>query len=170
MTDNKHTPLDPSSDAEEMMGDTSGLTGITRGGPQDGFTTSDNDKRALANRSDYRKEQDANMASEEDHPEKIATNTLGESEKTGVTVNAKDAAGDDSPHTDEINTVRAPFQQPENLGQQAANASMPDPTSDDDTLQNAQAVGTQMDEDDEHPEELGMGRDIDKAQEYHRTH
>lgn len=56
MADKKHTPLDPSSDAEEMMGDTSRLTGITRGGQQDGYTTSDNDKRALANRSDYRKE------------------------------------------------------------------------------------------------------------------
>lgn len=56
------------------------------------------------------------------------------------------------------------------MGQQAGNASMPDPTADDDTLQNAHAVGSQADEDEEHPQELGVSRDIDKAQEYNRTH
>lgn len=47
---------------------------------------------------------------------------------------------------------------------------MPDVESDDDLLQNAHDVGLQLDEDEEHPEEVDIGRDVDNAEEYEQTH
>lgn len=55
-------------------------------------------------------------------------------------------------------------------GEQSISGDMPTPDSDDDTLANAQAVGTQTNEDPEHPEELDIARDVDKAEEYERQH
>lgn len=59
---------------------------------------------------------------------------------------------------------------PEEAGEQSVSGDMPTPDSDDDTLANAKAVGTQLDEDEEHPEEIDIARDIDEAEEYTRTH
>ncbi|HSW88332.1 MAG TPA: hypothetical protein VLG12_04165 [Candidatus Saccharimonadales bacterium] len=55
-------------------------------------------------------------------------------------------------------------------GEQSVSGDMPDVESDDDTLANAHAVGTQQDEDLEHPGELDIARDIDAAEENIRTH
>lgn len=87
-------------------------------------------------------------------------------------VNIQDAAGDDSPGSEEINTEMAPYQEPSTQGEQSVSGSMPDPTSDDDTQANAHGVGEQLGEDDEeeNPEELDIARDIDEAEEYKRTH
>lgn len=84
-------------------------------------------------------------------------------------VNKKDASGDDSPGTDDINTASATYYVPEHLGEQSISGSAPDPTADDDTLEAAQAMGTQLDEDEEHPQELDIARDIDTAEESLRT-
>lgn len=59
---------------------------------------------------------------------------------------------------------------PDEAGEQSVSGDMPTPDSDDDTLANAQAVGTQTHEDPEHPEEVDIGRDVDEAEEYERTH
>ncbi len=59
---------------------------------------------------------------------------------------------------------------PSSEGEQSVSGDMPSPSSDDDTLSNAQAVGTQLDEDPEHPKEVDIGRDIDKAEKYQHTH
>ena len=73
----------------------------------------------------------------------------------------EEASGNDT-----LNATTSPAVQ----GEQAVNASTPDPDSDDDMLQNAQNMGFQLEEDEEHPKPLDMGSDIDKAEEYHRTH
>lgn len=85
-------------------------------------------------------------------------------------VNKQDASGDDAPGVGYHNTSSATFSQDDNLGEQSVSGSTPDPTADDDTLANAQAVGTQLHEDDEHPQELDIARDIDKAENDLKTH
>lgn len=72
-------------------------------------------------------------------------------------------AGEDSSDDAIVNTNAAPYVQPENTGEQEVSGSTPDPTSDDDTLQNVQAVGGQPGEDSEHPQELNTG--VDESEE-----
>lgn len=60
--------------------------------------------------------------------------------------------------------------QPENSDEQTISGSTPDPESDDDTLDNAHEVGEQQGENEEHPKEIDLGRDIDKSEERIRTH
>lgn len=45
----------------------------------------------------------------------------------------------------------------------------PDSAIDDDTLKNAQIMGQQLKEDTEHPQEINIARDVDKAEEKVRT-
>lgn len=59
---------------------------------------------------------------------------------------------------------------PAQAGEKSVSGSAPTPDSDDDTLANAQAVGTQTHEDPEHPEEIDIGRDVEEAEEYQKTH
>lgn len=82
----------------------------------------------------------------------------------------RNEVGNDTPGFSGVNTESAPYTQPENIGEQEVSGSTTDPASDDDTLANAQAVGTQLDENSENPQEVDLGNDIDKAEEYHRTH
>jgi len=53
--------------------------------------------------------------------------------------------------------------------EESISGSAPAPGSDDDTLTNAQQMGEQLDEDEEHPKEVNIARDVDKAEEHHRT-
>lgn len=59
---------------------------------------------------------------------------------------------------------------PETQGEQSISGTTAAPESDDDTLANAQAVGQQMRETEEKPQEVNIARDIDQAEEYKRTH
>lgn len=77
----------------------------------------------------------------------------------------KDEVGGNRPI---INTESAPYVNPENIGEQDVSGSTPDPSSDDDTLYNVQAVGGQQGEDSEHPKELDTG--LDESEEYIRHH
>ena len=81
-----------------------------------------------------------------------------------------DAVGHDSSSSEIINTESAPYVNSKNVGEQEVSGSTPDPDADADTLANAQAVGTQLDETADTPQELDVGGDIDKAEEYERTH
>lgn len=201
--DQKQKPLDPTRSGEDVIGDTTGLTGVTTGSasqtsatpqdeqkdenkdhlpggindtspanlPPEAHATEDDDKRALTGQSDEREALNKELASEDEvAPSEEADVDIEDAALEGKTVNVQNAAGDDSPNSDRVNTLTAPYQHPENLGEQAANASASDPTSDDDMLQNAHAAGMQMDEDEEHPQELDIARDIDKAEEDLRTH
>lgn len=49
--------------------------------------------------------------------------------------------------------------------EESISGSTPDPESDDDMLQNAQDVGMQQEEDEEHPEEIDIARDMNNAEE-----
>ncbi len=83
-----------------------------------------------------------------------------EAVKTGVASDFGDQDG-----LKYINTQDAPYIHPENTGEQdAAGGSMPDPRTDDDVLEMAQRAGFQMEEDPEHPEEVDMARDINRAE------
>ena len=73
--------------------------------------------------------------------------------------------------TDIKNLAFAPALSPEEIDEQSALSSASDPESDlsdDDTLQLAQNMGMQMEEDSEHPEEVDLARDINKAEEFIR--
>ncbi len=59
---------------------------------------------------------------------------------------------------------------PSIAGEESISVDMPDPESDDDMLANAHAVGTQLDEDYEHPEEVDIARDVDAAENHIRSH
>jgi hypothetical protein len=48
--------------------------------------------------------------------------------------------------------------------------SMPDPECDDDMLENVHTMGLYIDSDEEHPKPLGLGEEIDKAEEYVKHH
>jgi hypothetical protein len=102
-------------------------------------------------------------ATEEDQDDQT-TRVNTHTNESAYLVNVKDAAGDDSPGSEEINTRQASYSQDDSLGEQSISGSTPDPTSDDDTLEAAHAVGTQLDEDEENPQDLDIARDIDKAE------
>lgn len=57
-------------------------------------------------------------------------------------------------------------------GEESVSGSAPSPDSDNDLLENAHAVGEQLEESDsmEHPEEIDIARDINEAEEYIKTH
>lgn len=66
-------------------------------------------------------------------------------------------------HEDDID-LKSPSVQ----GEEAVSGDDPDPESDDDTLSNAHAVGQQLGEDLEHPQEIDIARDIDNAEKAYR--
>ncbi len=87
-----------------------------------------------------------------------------------ISVTKEETIGVDTLEIDDSNSISMSNTQPEELDELSNSGSTPDPDSDDDTLKNAQAAGFQLEEDIEHPQELNMARDLDKAEEYHRTH
>ena len=58
----------------------------------------------------------------------------------------------------------------EESGETSISGSTPDPESDDDLLQDVHDVGEQLGEDEEHPKEIDIARDINKTEEYQQTH
>lgn len=70
----------------------------------------------------------------------------------------------------EANITDAPSRQPSSQGEQSVSGTTPDVESDNDMLKNAQEVGEQLEEDEEHPEEVDLGRDIDKSEQHQHTH
>jgi hypothetical protein len=196
-------PMNPTTGAEDFIGDTTGLTGVTTGSagktsatPNDkqkdenkdhlpgGIMESTNqedtgrrlseelhnteeyDKNTLRGMSDVKAAEAEDLATEEDTKLSDTNVDPVDPNASPYTVNKQNASGDDSPGTEDINTAQAPFTQPSNEGQQSVSGSETDPTADDDTQAAAHAAGTQLDEDSdqEHPQELNLGRDIDKAE------
>lgn len=58
-----------------------------------------------------------------------------------------------------------PVKPPYIEGEESISGSATEPEEDDDTLENAHEMGQQLDEDPEHPKEIDIARDIDKAEE-----
>lgn len=71
-------------------------------------------------------------------------------------------------HRDKQEDMHASDTQPYEQGEQSVSGSSPE--ADDDTLANAQAVGMQLGEDEEHPQELDIARDVDAAEQSLRDH
>lgn len=63
-------------------------------------------------------------------------------------------------------TIKSPQMQ----GEESISGSMPDLESDDDALKSAHEMGIGLSENYEHPKELDIAKDIDKAEEHVRTH
>ena len=201
-------PMDPTTNAEDFLGDTTGLTGVTTGsagktsatpndkpmddnknhlpgGIQESFTNEDTgrrlspelydteeyDKNTLKGMSHVKVAEAEDLATEKDTESNDSEASPIDADVIPFTVNKQNASGDDSPAADDINTSQAPFMHPSNEGQQSISGSEPDPTSDDDTLDAAHAVGSQLNEDDsmEHPQELDIARDINQAERDLRT-
>lgn len=63
-------------------------------------------------------------------------------------------------------TGDAPYEQPENTGEEdAVGGTAPDVRTDDDTLEMAHRAGMQPDEDPEHPKPVDIARDVDDAEQ-----
>ena len=63
-------------------------------------------------------------------------------------------------------TIKSPQMQ----GEESISGSMPDLESDDDALKSAHEMGIGLSENYEHPKELDIAKDIDKAEDHVRTH
>ncbi|MGH7203066.1 MAG: hypothetical protein ACREHC_01325 [Candidatus Levyibacteriota bacterium] len=124
-------------------------------------------KETLAGMSQVQRDIAEDIATESDLPSSDTRTTQNNSDDdVPYTVNRRNASGDDSPGSDELNTESAPYYQPENLGEQAISGSAPDPTADDDTLEVAHAAGTQLKEKDnlENPQPVDLAEDVDRAE------
>jgi|GEM_PF-3470407 len=96
------------------------------------------------------------------HPSQDAITLQG-----AQTVSTNENAKVESPEDIRIGTDRDPLTarqgeediqtSPDEAGEQSVSGDMPTPDSDDDTLANAQALGTQTEEDPEHPKEVDIG-------------
>jgi hypothetical protein len=53
--------------------------------------------------------------------------------------------------------------------EQKVSGSAPEVESDDDLLKNAKDVGEQLDEDEEHPQEIDIARDINDSEKHQRN-
>lgn len=184
-------PLDPTRNAADLIGDTSGLTGVTQGTPQQTGaepeeTIQDDSyiqggsaehvqkpnptgipKEAVSDKL-YQQQTKQGMSSYE---RQVANDTASEDE-TMNTQPASGAAQIDSltntgilQDTDEADDYNSPNASPSVQGEQSVSGDMPAPESDDDTLQNAQNMGMQMDETTEHPEEVDIARDVDEGEQ-----
>lgn len=148
------TPLDPNDNAQGMMNDTTGLTGISKDTNNPSTPTNDTGDVART-MSDFQ-----SKASKSPPVDK--------GQFVGNSVPPTQATPGSTPvGNDELSN---PAVSPDEVGEQSVSGDMPDPASDDDTLANAQNVGLRLDEDEEHPKPLDIGSDRDKAEEYHRSH
>ncbi len=150
------TPLDPTDNAQGMMNDTSGITGVSK--DTNNPNTPPNQTGPISRTmSDFQNKVSRDVPPEKDEFEnKEAADMMPEATPGSTPTGNK--VLDENP-------------QPEIEGEAGMGGStMPDPASDDDTLANAHNVGLRLDEDEEHPQELDIGSDMDKAEEYKRTH
>ena len=58
---------------------------------------------------------------------------------------------------------------PQIIDEQSIGGHMPDPESDDDTLESAHMMGIGLDEDEENPQPLNIAQAVQKAEEEHRN-
>lgn len=179
-----NTPLDPTQNAAELMGDTSGLTGITvnntHSGPVQGKGSVANTQTASGNQtqdptpsdpalgiSDTMKARAEDVATDEDKGDTPGMTTPeGHNLPLGGNLPSDDSL---SIAADPDSNLQQRIMTPSMQGEQSVSGDMPHPESDDDTLANAQAMGMQLDEDPEHPQELDIARDIDNAEESLRS-
>jgi hypothetical protein len=141
--------LDPNSDMSDIT-DTDERAGMTQNHAQNQRTTTIQDDDTLqvthGNISSAMEKRVNDVASETDS---VASGS--------ATLHSSLTTSEDQFENDSLS--------PSVHGEQSASGDMPDPTSDDDTLANAQMMGFQLDEDSENPKPLNMAADIDRAEE-----
>lgn len=161
-------PIDPNNDMTDVT-DTQGLTGMTSNFTPNQSSTAPEQKDAAP----------PNQATSSTEMEKRANDTASETETISdsnppeenlVSQKAEEPYVEDTPHDKDYNTIEDVASSirstdPQVRGQQSVSGDMPAPESDDDTLENAQAMGFQLDEDSENPKPLKMGADFDKGEE-----
>lgn len=148
------TPLDPTDDLGTMIGDTSGLSGVSN--DHNSYDDPPKDTgRASSTQSEYKRAVSRDIPSVASESKVDVADTPPEATPGSMSTGNKTLDEGLPPHV---------------TGEQGVNATNPDPASDDDTLANAHNVGLRLDEDEEHPQELDIGSDIDKAEEYHHSH
>lgn len=151
------TPIDPTVDTDQQMGDIYGMTGITQSHntPQE----------------PHLKEPDQNPRNVSQVRYDMLNDTFGSL--------TRDTSKDFAPiinengmdiHTMDNNLADPDVFDSQVIGEQSASGDMSSPESDDDTLEMSHEMGLRMEEDVEHPQPLDIASDIDKAEEYQRTH
>lgn len=185
-------PIDPTRNAEDLQGDTSGMTGVTRGtSEQTSAEPSEIDKdtsyfrggtiedvqtipsgieKSAINDDAYKKEVVEGMSTER---AEVADDIASEPADVEPTAPEKpieepmeqslpDHNTQTTPYT---TTEEAPYNHPYNKGEQSVSGTTSDVEADDDTLANAQDAGFQPHETTENPQEIDAARDIDRAEE-----
>ncbi|HSW96709.1 MAG TPA: hypothetical protein VLF89_02695 [Candidatus Saccharimonadales bacterium] len=184
--DTQSRVIDPSRNYSDMIGDTSGMTGMTTGSASESSVepndTTDGNSAHLPGGILQNNKQNQPTGIPNTAVNDKAYNVSVKQKMSQTAAQAADDIASDNDtipqtasssgnhSTDQVMTQVKDVNSPAVQGEQSVSGDMPDAESDDDTLENAQAVGTQMDEDLEHPEELDIARDIDAAEEYIRTH
>jgi hypothetical protein len=157
--DNKiKTPTDPSDDFEEMINDRSGLTGITTNDDSINRNATDNDISNVNTSSDFRYKKNEEQGFTTDNPTPQNNNNRNSDFETKM------------PDISNQNETLDESETPAVKGEQSVSGDMPDPSTDDDALNNAHDMGIALEEDPENPKELDIGSDIDEAEEYQKTH
>jgi len=192
LSNTQHTGkvLDPTEDYEELITDTSGLTGTTT---KSGKGNNNNLQNTAPGGNIFKEGIDTveTTSVKAHHLQSSAGITVRAGMSDAAYKTAKEMGDDPSDDSitddpqltqDDITYNATPGSDatgnktlnvnssPEEVGEQSMSGDMPDPASDDDTVANAQAMGLALDEDPEHPKELDIASDIDKAEEWHRTH
>jgi hypothetical protein len=170
--------IDPTTQADDLMGDTSGLTGITVNKTQSdtaqdsGSVANTNigsskstdvseEKQPVSYQSDTMKDRAEDIATEEEDNPQLLRDYADNDIPPG---NEGQQSNEERLSAEADNMMQKRMAPPSVSGEQSVSGDMPDPESDDDTLQNAQDMGMQLDEDDEHPQEIDIARDIDRAE------
>ena len=146
MSNKKAIPDDPTTHGDDFVADPTGATGVT---------VSSKDLKTP-------KTSDEQKMSDEAYDSADDTATAGE--------RSEEVLPPLSDTNDQIDIVGARINSPASAGEASESGSTPDPESDDDVLANAHDMGIALGEDEEHPKELNIADDIDKAEEYQRTH
>ncbi len=156
-----HDPADPTSNNDNQMSDTTGLTGITQNSANNFLSKNDGNPEETA--SIDKRRRDNNMAQDTD---------INFPERPSIRLNQTNL---NNPHPqnlgDEGRNKKYVGQTPPSVvGETSNSGDMPDPDSDNNTLENVQNMGMQQDEDSENPKPVDLGRDVDEAEEYLKTH
>jgi hypothetical protein len=174
MTDDqtyKAHPIDPTVNAADIIGDTTGKPGMTTNviqtpktvtvnpnpadpdqNPKTPQTLPDNVAKLAQDRATEPGQQDSDQSA-------VTATTHSQ---MGQTEGELDLDGEPDIHNSEFISPASP----DELDEQSFAGSAPDPDASNDTLQNAQMMGQQMEEDSEHPQELDIARDINEAEEF----
>lgn len=148
------TPLDPNTNADDVLGDPYGLTGVTTTYEENikkmPKAESNMDPRAI---SDAQYKNAMNQSTITDDPDEPIL-----SDTQPATVISTESGNE----TLQLGKEQSTF------GEQSASGDMPDPESDDDVTAMAQEAGLYQDEDENNPSPLDIASQVDQAERKHR--